>query len=44
MKPKGFTQGVKVEREKNISIYPKLLMNVKFYHLVLAPRLIKGYH
>jgi hypothetical protein len=33
IKPKGFTQGAKVEREKNTSIYPKLLINVKFYHL-----------
>jgi hypothetical protein len=44
IKPKGFTQGVKVEREKNILIYPKLLINAEFYYLVLTPRLIKIYH
>jgi hypothetical protein len=44
IKPKGFTQEVKAKREKNILIYPMLLINVELYCLVLAPRLIKGYH
>jgi hypothetical protein len=42
--PKGFTLGVKVEREKNFSICPKLLINAELYGLVLVPRLEKGYH
>jgi hypothetical protein len=42
--PKGFTLGVKAEREKNFSICPKLLVNAELYGLVLAPRLEKGYH
>jgi len=42
--PKGFTLGVKAEREKNFSVCPKLLVNAELYGLVLAPRLKKGYH
>jgi hypothetical protein len=43
---KGFTLGVKAEREKkNFSICPKLPINAEFYGLVLAPRLSKkDYH
>jgi hypothetical protein len=36
--PKGFTLGVKVEREKNFSICPKLLINAELYGLVLVPK------
>jgi hypothetical protein len=37
--PKGFTLGVKAEREKKktFSICPKLLINAELYGLVLAP-------
>jgi hypothetical protein len=42
--PKGFTLGVEAEIEKNFSICPKLVINVEFYRLVLAPRLKQGYH
>ncbi len=42
--PKGFTLGVKAEREKNFSICPRLLKNAELYGLVLDPRLKKGYH
>jgi hypothetical protein len=42
--PKGFTLGVEAEIEKNFSICPKLVINVEFYGLVLAPRVKKGYH
>ncbi len=42
--PKNFTLGVKVELEKSFSIYPKLLINVDLYGLVVAPRLEKTYH
>jgi hypothetical protein len=40
--PKGLTLGIKAG--KKISLYPKLLINVELYALVLAARLIKGYH
>jgi hypothetical protein len=43
MSPKGFTQGVKAELEKNFSIYPEFLINAELYGLVLASRLKKGY-
>jgi len=41
MSPKGFTLGVKAEREKIFSICPNLLINAELYDLVLAPRLKK---
>jgi hypothetical protein len=42
--PKGFTSKVKAKIEKIFSICPKLLINAKFYGLILAPRLRKQYH
>jgi hypothetical protein len=42
--PKGFTLGVKVERENYFSICPKLLINAELYGLALAPSLEKRYH
>jgi hypothetical protein len=40
--PKGFTLGVKAEREFFFSTCPKLLINAELYGLVLAPRLKKN--
>ncbi len=40
--PKGLTLGIKAGKQN--SLYPKLLINVELYGLVLAARLIKGYH
>ncbi len=40
--PKGFTLGVKAERENKFSTCPKLLINAELYGLVLAPRLKKN--
>jgi hypothetical protein len=38
--PRGFTQGVKAEREKIFSMCcPMLLINAELYGIVLAPRL-----
>jgi hypothetical protein len=42
--PRVFTLGVKAEIEKNFSICPQVLINADLYHLVLAPKLKKGYH
>jgi hypothetical protein len=36
--PKGFTLGMEAEIEKKKSICPKLVINVEFYGLVLAPK------
>jgi hypothetical protein len=42
--PKGFTQGVKAEIEKNKFNLTQVLINVELYGLVFAPRLEKGYN